>query len=283
VQECTPNFVWPEVDVVADRNTLRSLLRWAEDPKKKIDDFRVDAHLAGHSTLVFTRWKEQTVVRASWYSFGFSYERDQTEPAPGCEAARNAGHARIISYVSVTMTCGRWLSACRQDFGGLRLVVAFEVDACLRASAVAPEPTPALQDGALGSLTFRRAGALVPQNELVELAARTPNSAARGHKELLWQLWLSQTPHYALAVHEGGLVREVRRQHLHDSPALRAAADAAQGGLKRLRVLLDTVRRLVVERGRDTRLSLLCREGRLEVFVREGAPVLPTEFEDKFL
>jgi hypothetical protein len=114
VQECTPNFIWSDADVVADRNTLRNLLRWAEreDPKK-LKDFRADTHLAGHSTLVFTRWEERTVVRASKGSFGFSFERAQTRPAPGCEVARNTGRTRVISYVSIAASFGRWLSARR--------------------------------------------------------------------------------------------------------------------------------------------------------------------------
>jgi hypothetical protein len=153
----------------------------------------------------------------------------------------------------------------------------------LRASHAPPAHTTAPQDGNFGPLPFRRAGTLAPQDELVELAARTRNSASRGHAELLRQLWLSQIPHFVLAVHEDGVVQEVRRQHLRESPELLAAAAAAQDGLKRLRVLLDAVRWLVVEHGRDTRLSFVCRKGHLEVFVREGAPVLPAEFEAKFL
>jgi len=108
-------FDWSSVDFVTDRNGLRKLLRWInavpEDPPR---DFRIEAQLAGTKTILLSRWeqitKEQPGTRRS---YGFNFEENMTTPEPGCE--RGTGHHRIVTY----------------DFDGLKMVVRFEVDACL--------------------------------------------------------------------------------------------------------------------------------------------------------
>jgi hypothetical protein len=160
--------------------------------------------------------------------------------------------------------------------------VQFEVDACIRRPAQpAPAATPA--QGRLGEITFRRAGTLVPQDDLVELAARSKRTN-KTFADVFRQLWLAQTPHYVLARHDAGMFTDVRHERLDTSPALLAAADAAQDGLKRLSMLLREVRRLVVQRGQETQLSLVCSgDGSLEVFVREQGAALPAELALKMV
>jgi hypothetical protein len=95
------SFDWPSVDLVTDRNCLRNLIRWIEQGKT-LDDFRIDMHLAGPGTLIFTRWKAATEVMPMPGSFGFSYEQSQTHPASGCETSSEAGHDRILCYVNIS-------------------------------------------------------------------------------------------------------------------------------------------------------------------------------------
>lgn len=118
VDEDKPNFDWSSVDFVTDRNGLRKLLRWATDtPGKPARDFRIDTQLAGEKTVLFNRWeksnRDEPGSASRNPSYGFNFERASTTPALGCKDG--TGHHRIVTY----------------DFDGLKMVVRFEVDACL--------------------------------------------------------------------------------------------------------------------------------------------------------
>lgn len=98
-----PPFNWSAVDLVTDRNGLRKLLRWIYGPTEERDmyikDFRIDMQLAGEKTVLFNRWEKRTEEELSGFTFGFNFEKKTTVPAKGCE--ENAGHHRIIQYVSL--------------------------------------------------------------------------------------------------------------------------------------------------------------------------------------
>jgi hypothetical protein len=100
VELCTPNFDWNQVDIVVERSSLRQLLRWVGSPASRKQDFRMDMHLAGEKTLVLTRWEQNIVYGPSPGSYGFSYQRHETAPAPDCGMSKFVGHERIITYVS---------------------------------------------------------------------------------------------------------------------------------------------------------------------------------------
>jgi hypothetical protein len=103
VKECTADnsqpFEWASVDFVSDRNSLRNLLRWV-GKWRKLEDFRIDMHLVGEKTVVFTRWRTHSQRGPSPQNYGFSFEHHNTLPAPGYEVKRKAAHDRIVSYVS---------------------------------------------------------------------------------------------------------------------------------------------------------------------------------------
>jgi hypothetical protein len=108
VELCTPDFNWNPSDIVSDRNSLRNLLRWVtwdSSARWRPRNFRIDMHLAGEKTLVLTRWKRDIVQRPAEHSYGFSYERSETVPVPGCALSRAAGHDRIMAYVSILTIC----------------------------------------------------------------------------------------------------------------------------------------------------------------------------------
>jgi hypothetical protein len=94
-RKSTPNFDWSSVDFVADRNSLRKLVAWANN---KSGCWRIDAQLAGIKTVLLSGCPpatKQTSGRSE--SYGFSFEKACTQPAPGCE--NGTGHHRIITYV----------------------------------------------------------------------------------------------------------------------------------------------------------------------------------------
>ena len=64
-------------------------------------------------------------------------------------------------------------------------------------------------------------------------------------------------------VHRRGEFFETRRYEL-GAPELEDVARAAQPGLKKLRQLLQGIQDAMMSRGKDARLSLVCRQGVLQ-------------------
>lgn len=186
-----------------------------------------------------------------------------------------------------------------QDLEGLRLVVRYEVDACLiedddpsdllanlslLTSSSPSHSTPRLplspshpthrspSPHSDTSLTIVRGGAPVPQSSLIELATRSPKGLL-AHKwhETYTQLLLAQTPHFFLAVHQNGLFKDVAKHHRAAPAFTRYDYDAPmQRALRQLVRVLGAVQRAVRAHGQRGRLSLLCRGGRLELYERAG-------------
>lgn len=73
--------------------------------------FRIDAQLAGSGTVLLSRWETRTREQGLPTSYGFNFEEASTTPAAGCEGSTS--HHRIVKY----------------NFGGLSMIVRFEVDA----------------------------------------------------------------------------------------------------------------------------------------------------------
>ena len=94
-KKASSTFDWSSVDFVTDRNGLRKLVAWANN---KSDNWRIDLQLAGDKTVLINGWPpvtKQSSGRSE--SYGFSFEKACTHPAPGCESG--TGHHRIVTYV----------------------------------------------------------------------------------------------------------------------------------------------------------------------------------------
>ncbi|KAG6845626.1 hypothetical protein H0H87_006679 [Tephrocybe sp. NHM501043] len=284
-------FDWASMDFITDRNNLRKLLRWINCTG---NDFRIDAQLAG-KTVLFNRWENRYQEQMSGKTFGFNFETASTKAAVGCEGS--TGHHRIVQY----------------DLNGLKLVVRFEVDACIPAvspttSPVASpaSPTGDLDDiiGALSGVSLRTeaaapsrsvtsseaskafpdiivipGGTVVPQSSIVELTTRSIHNALNfDWKESYPQLFLSQTAHHFLAVHARGRFEQINKRKL-ESPELKdIALREIQEDLKKLRRLLELIKVLVMKHGEQGRLSLVCQGGDLKVYERDNqASCLPDE------
>jgi hypothetical protein len=103
IKECSSDdnrgFEWSSADIISDRNSLRKLLRWV-GRWNHLEDFRIDMHLVGNKSVVFTRWWQDIEMGLSPGSYGLSFEHHGTHPAPGCEVYEKAAHNRVITYVS---------------------------------------------------------------------------------------------------------------------------------------------------------------------------------------
>jgi len=250
--------------------------------------------LSGNKTVLLNRWDKRYREQASGYTYGYSFENHTTKPASGCESS--TGHHRIITY----------------DLGGFKMVVRFEVDACIptqpgrttkrvpvASSSSSPTTVDVLSDLLSGvkigppttsviavtpsrSLTVKSGGgSYVPQSAILELTT----VSERRRPQFDWyeqypQLFLSQTPRHFLGIHNLGHFRAVERNELS---ALTNQAKMAQPSLKKLVKVLMTIQALVVKRGKTGRLTLI-RDGEwLRVYERRSQEgCLPEEYLAKF-
>ncbi|KAK0460030.1 uncharacterized protein EV420DRAFT_1534598 [Desarmillaria tabescens] len=272
-----PPFDWSSVDFVTDRNCLRKLLRWigGKDDEKSMKEFRIDMQLAGKKTVLFNRWDKRYREQASGYTFGYNFETHTTKPANGCESS--TGHHRIITY----------------DLGGFKMVVRFEVDACVSGSdtkrapaassssttvddlsnllsrvKIGPPTSSVIAVTPSRSLTVKLDGSYVPQNAILELTT----VSERRRSQFDWyeqypQLFLSQTPRHFLGIHNQGRFQAVEKNELS---ALTHQAKSVQPSLKKLVKVLKSIQEMVVKKGMTGRLTLI-RDGEwLRVYERRS-------------
>ncbi|PCH40483.1 hypothetical protein WOLCODRAFT_98991 [Wolfiporia cocos MD-104 SS10] len=277
-EDAGDEFDWSTVDFVTDRNGLRKILRWINDHDGSAKEFRIETQLAGKRTVLFSRWEKRTreAPNSTFTTYGFSFERESTTKAPGCE--KGTGHHRIVKY----------------SFDGLVLVVRFEVDACIapsrssRATAAGPTDVDSLSDMLSGlnvasdkkgaakvdesvstpELDVIRAGTRVPQSSVIEMCTRSRRNAEQfDWVDAFPQLYFSQTPNHYLAVHSRGEFETITKKHL-DNPEMKSIEASAQSGFRKLKRTLQDIQELVIEHGQRGRLSLVHRDGQLRVFER---------------
>lgn len=195
------------------------------------------------------------------------------------------------------------------------MVVRFEVDACIHANPTLPVTSTALRTlsnvddliGALSGVTLRTegidaplpasqssdtfptitvipGGSIVPQSSIIELTTRSVRNAANyDWAESYPQLFLSQTPHHFLAVHDRGRFQAVNKRKLESMELKQVAANSIQKGLKQLRLVLDIIKELAVKHGERGRLSLVFQGGELRVYERTSqTSCLPDDVLQKF-
>jgi hypothetical protein len=169
------------------------------------------------------------------------------------------------------------------------MVVRFEVDACIPPPGKYPRRSVSNIDDITSSLssislsqapsssplnaqlTVREGGTEVPSTAVVELTTRSVTSmklnGGYDWKEAYPQLFFSQTAHHILAIHQRGRFTDIQKRRL-SSDEVKAVEKEAQGDLKKLRNVLDTIKEIVIAHGRKGRLSLVCVGGELKVYKR---------------
>lgn len=172
-----------------------------------------------------------------------------------------------------------------QDLNGLKMVVRFEVDACLPPTrsrksidaATVDEVSSLLEAVNISSATSSTTqtpytlnivtgGYEAKSAAIMELTTRFEGRAAQfDWTDKYLQLYLSQTPHYVLGLHNRGRFSDIQRRKLSEFQDLE---DKLQPDLKALRKVLDTMQQLVVEHGQRGRLTLVCKNGVLKVYER---------------
>lgn len=177
-----------------------------------------------------------------------------------------------------------------QSFGGLRIVVRFEVDACLPydvSSSRSPSNRSTIakraakrkssQGSSLNALDVRvvRAGSSnVPQTHLLEL--KTHCKMTMKWTRTYPQLFLSQTPHVYHAFHNKGTFTDLKKFTLGQGELVKIGGNY-QEGFEKLRKLLGYIKSLVLKHG-ATRISLVCTGKTLSVYrIPRGESCLPED------
>ncbi|KAK1753944.1 hypothetical protein QBC47DRAFT_385247 [Echria macrotheca] len=238
-----PSLSLRDIDLVTDRNNLRKLLRFIQG-SSSADPFqiRVEAVSDGDgdgdattttttTTTLFTRVEPKVVDNVQGFrGYGHNFEKAYTTK----KDARMNGYHRVAAYT----------------FGGLRCVVRHETDAYI--GAINQKAVDSLVDS-LGGLSLFSVGgdedktasgltviksgnsANVPASSVLEIKTR---AASRGldMREVLPQLWISQTPKLAVGYHYRGVFTDVNVRDVAGEMAKWEAAN--QTDLGRLAGLL---------------------------------------------
>lgn len=290
-----PAFNWSDIDIVTDRNNLRKLMRWATGGA---EDFRIDLQLAGHKTVLMNRFSQKYKTMFSGRTYGFSFEKSSTLPAPGCK--NSSGHHRIITYVSRTVVLSSLFhfELLFKDLSGLKVVVRFEVDACTRPPVKYPRRSTTSVDELVASLTgvslgphtsfrseypllVREGGVEVPADTVIEIVTRSEANISRGYNwnDVYPQLFFSQTAQHYLAVHKYGRFSEITKKKTKE---MQDIEQDSQPGFKKVRRVLDVIRGLVMKHGKEGGLSLVCKGGVMNVYERKSKETLLPDVAMKF-
>jgi len=203
-----------------------------------------------------------------------------------------AGHHRIVAY----------------DFGDLRLLVRFEVDACFPTD-VAPtlddlisqtaslgisssQPSDKSVSNAVNGLKIVKSGdLLIPQQNLIELTSRVSGGKI-DWGNIFPQLYLSGTSRLIIGYHDAGNFHQIKHFNTEDTDdeTMRNAKTKTQDGLNRLALVLGLIRDAVLDLTDDDAsgdrserlLSLVCQEKKLKLYERTGGSKLPEELVAHF-
>lgn len=251
-----------QLDIITDRGNLRKLFRLAlgdyhRDPNPHKTVWRFDAEVVG-STVVLHRWEtrsKRTPFPLDKRGFGVAYHFAKTCPAQ---------HNDVAEEVTATQGLVRY------RFGGLNLLVRFDIDAVLPEDTAATsvvEPIPyASRAGSSPTLLVKRCSAPpISHNSLLHIATRAIDSdRPADDSEFTGQLVFSQTPRFLIARHRAGDFSEgfFDRQRLDQPPLLHRVA-AFNWVLRRVAGLLRQIVDAVRQRGD---LAFICEKGKLSMY-----------------
>lgn len=205
-----PSFDIHTVDVVTDRNNIRKLLSFINPNLEKngLEPFSINVEVT-RNTAIFSRTEAETVRFLGphdFRGFGHAFEKAYTTS----QLDGSTGHHRIISY----------------KFSDMKFLVRHETDGYVdipsQPSTRAKKPenddlSSMLESLSLDSntgpsytvpvdskLIIKEVGKVVPIESTLELKTRVFHKPIC-IKEVLPQLWVSQTPNLVRAYHKGGV------------------------------------------------------------------------------
>ena len=286
-----PDFNFIDVDLVANRNTFRKLLNFAEGRAR--ESFRIDLQMVENTLFMSRRERKTTenLKRSKDPCFGHSFETAFSVPQSGLE--NSTSHHRVINYT----------------LGNLNCVVRFEVDACCdNPSGMLGSneqechiPSQQGEEGVLASLAQlsltegeKSTGREEPQRiQVIERGSRVPTtktaevktrSKPKSLRDTLPQLWFGRTPHLRIGTHTMGTFTDV--ESIDAAANFPEWEERYQDSLRRMVSLISEIREVVkgVEGGRCAAVyNHKVKPPQLElVTTRADNDILPARFIRQF-
>ncbi|KAF5368783.1 hypothetical protein D9615_010397 [Tricholomella constricta] len=177
----SPDLALDQFDVVTDRKNLRALFNFFRAGNR--ESHRIDAELIDGTLLFYLGWSAWGYVSSpDRTSYGMNFERQFTSPLS--EGAIQ--HNRVIAY----------------GLGGLKVMVKYQVDACLSSSTTAVYQHAHSAFTTPTGLHIIPSGTTVSPENIIEIktlrAGRSPT-----HPRSMPQLWFSQKPILMTGKHDG--------------------------------------------------------------------------------
>lgn len=251
-----PDYSFLDVDILADRNSLRKLLEFVQD--KSVGPFRLDLYIVV-DTLVIVRREIGVWQRSTGDSHGFNFEKHFTTPSPDLTDA--AAYYRAIRY----------------RMGPLDVVCRYEADAYVdtpadtlsESEAVAVVP-PLMKDDLMQRPRFDftapfhvlQKGHMVPNNQILELKTQIDKPGDNSPKYNEWnaQLWFGRTKHLYIGRYEKGTGKVLRTRQEDATERVKRWEDVHQTDLRKLVGLLGMLREIVGQEPGPVRAAVLVRE-----------------------
>jgi hypothetical protein len=266
-----------DFDIISDRRNLRALLGYCFGSR---ESFRIDAEIApGGKTLMFSVWTGKRRSYANGTAacgYGMNFEEAFTK-RQACSRG-SIRHNRAVGY----------------SFGGLQLMVRFEVDACIGGRRGVRQPrvdTEHTVTAPTGAKVFVR-GTLAAPESIVEIktvrcgTAEKPGKSATCSKNIA-PLWFSRTPILIAGKYEGeGRFVRVEQTDVMANGRMKQWEEANTETLQKLANLLGTLRELMVSAGNE-KFAVVLEKGSadLKIFALDQSKYqfgLPADVREKW-
>jgi hypothetical protein len=270
-----PDYQFNDVDVLAERNSLRVLLEYAQG--KFTGPLRLDLYLI-FNTLVIVRKESNWWKGNDGKSYGCNFERFFTRPTEGMEDATS--HYRAIRY----------------PMGPLSVVCRFEADA-YDDGIVSDELSQSEAAAVSGGLTKRpqftyrapirvlQKGHIVPTSQMVELKTQRHDPQNPKTVNCQDQLWFGRTSLLFTGPYEKdtGVIKRIKQEIA--TSRIKTWEKNQQEPLRKLVDLLSKLRSVLKRERKLNRSAVLVRDskdGPLTVRAMEGRHFgINKEFFDK--
>jgi hypothetical protein len=267
-----------DFDIISDRRNLRALLAYVGGSR---ESFRIDAEIApGGKTLMFSVWTGKLRSYANGTAacgYGMTFEEKFTK-RPACSRG-SIRHNRAVGY----------------SFGGLQLMVRFEVDACIGGRRGVWQPrvtdTENTVTAPTGAKVFLR-GKLAAPESIVELktvrcgTAEKPGKSATSSQNIA-QLWFSRTPILIAGKYQGeGRFVRVEQTDVIASGRMKQWEETNTEKLQKLVKLLGMLKEIMVSAG-NGKFALVLEKGSadLKIFALDQSKYqfgLPEDIKEKW-
>ncbi|KAF5863920.1 hypothetical protein ETB97_009027 [Aspergillus alliaceus] len=217
-----PTMNLNDIDLISDRRNLRLLLALVSGNKKP---FRINIEVVA-STVLFTTYANSKVnFVQNFEGYGREYEKASTWTPRHVRGSIT--HNRVVRYT----------------LGGVRIMLRFEVDACMPAKPCNMPESSSMKTPS--GLTVVKAGRLVGPSRIVEIKTGPARKALDVSKNLS-QMWFSQTPILCMGQYtEDGAFLPARQMNAEREGKLRLWEKNNEDKIRRLIRVLQMIMELV--------------------------------------